>query len=269
MARRLLTLEADSILAPELLTSSLCVCARAIFHTGTDTQPAFCRAISLIEMPAGEDSNMESSAMFNHRLYSLFEFMNEDRGHQFFHLKNASAAICSILQCFTTQGFLHSAVSDKFKRRVTWHRAKPIDLTVSWWRDEMLLVSGLAFVQRIDAAPEIKQCINFCRQHAWCPSSAASCQQQRSESCYMSALLLHSVCSSHPLFTFCGVIADAVPRLLSWLQRPILLTCSPSNSKKTVTTQPQSLDTWQFPAVPLEFHTLVCLRPFDYCLFLT
>jgi len=191
------------------------------------------------------------------RQASVFEFMNEDSGLNFFRLDHSTALLSSMLQSFTSQDYLHMAVTDKFKRRVTWHRALPFKFADTVDTNCLFSASALSFAQKLAASPEIMQCINVCRQRMWCPSSAACRLQQQSESCFMSALVLHTVFVAHPLFTFCGVIADAVPRLLSWLQRPILVTNSSSNVHQIVTIQPQSLDTWAFPCLPLELHTLV------------
>jgi hypothetical protein len=191
------------------------------------------------------------------RQSSVFEFMNEDSGSNFFRLDHSTALVGSMLQSFTSQDYLHTAVNDRFKRKVAWHRALPFKFADTVDTNCLFSASALSFAQKLAAAPEILQCINVCRQRMWCPSSAACRLQQQSESCFMSALVLHTVFVAHPLFTFCGVIADAVPRLLSWLQRPILVTISSSNVHQIVTIQPQSLDTWAFPSLPLELHTLV------------
>ena len=200
---------------------------------------------------------MDVSELLRDRQASLFGFMNQDQGHDLFWLDGATTILGSVLQCFTSQDYLHAAATDKFKRRVTWHRALPFDFVDAVDRNSLFLISGLFFAQKLAAAADVVQCIDFCRKRLWCPSSAACCQQQQRESCFMSSLLLHAMCVAHPLFTFCGAVADAVQRLLGWLQRPILLTVNPANPKQIVTVQPQSLDTWPSPAIPLEAHTLV------------
>jgi len=169
------------------------------------------------------------------------------------HKHAPAAGISSLL----LQGVLHAAVTDKFKRRVTWHRALPFDFAAAVDRNRLFLISGLFYSQQLAAASEVVEVIDYVRGQLWCPSSGACCVQQQGESCFMSALLLHAVCVAHPLFTFCGAVADAVQRLLGWMQRPILLTVDPSNPLQIVTIQPQSLDTWPSPAIPLEAHTLV------------
>jgi len=205
----------------------------------------------------GGDCKWEASELLRDRLSSTFEFMNEDKGGQFFDLDNSAALVTSLLRCFTIQNFMQAAVTDKFKRRVTWHRAMPFNFASDVDTSGFCLVSGLVFAQKLDLGPEIKLCINYCRKRSWCPSSSSCRLQQQNESCFMSALALHTVCIAHPLFTFCAAGADAVPRLLSWLHNTILLTVSNTNQKQMVTIQPQSLDTWIFPAFPLEVHTLV------------
>lgn len=183
--------------------------------------------------------------------------MNEDKGGQLFRLDSSSSALNSVLQCFTSQDYLHVAVTDKFKRRVTWHRSMPFNFVDAIDMNSLLFVSGIFFAQKLNVAPDIKQCIDFCRTQSWCPSSPTFRVQQQSESCFMSALMLHTICVAHPLFTFCGVVADAISRLLCWMQRPILLSIASGDRKHVVSIQPQSLDTWTFPALPLELHTLV------------
>ncbi len=208
-------------------------------------------------MFTGGDCKWEVSELLRDRLSSTFEFMNEDKGGQFFHLDNSVALVTSLLRCFTIQNFMQAAVTDKFKRRVTWHRAMPFSFASDVDSSGFCLVSGLVFAQKLDVGPEIKSCINYCRTRSWCPSSTSCRLQQQNESCFMSALALHTVCLAHPLFIFCAAGADAVPRLLSWLHNMILLTVSSTNQKQMVTIQPQSLGTWIFPAFPLEVHTLV------------
>lgn len=206
---------------------------------------------------AGSDCNVDISELLKERLSSVFEFMNEDRGGQFFCLDDSTAFITSLLQCFAVQNYMHAAVSDKFKRRVTWHRSIPFNFADSEDTNSFLVISGMLFAQKLNAAPEIKQCIDYCRKRSWCPSSSQCRLQQQRESCFLSALLLHTVCIAHPLFTFCAVVADAVPRLLSWLHCTILLTAASTNPKQMVVFQPQSLATWIFAAFPLEVYTLV------------
>ena len=200
---------------------------------------------------------MDVYALLRDRMSSLFEFMNEDKGDRFFCLEDSTSILARVLQCFTIQDHMHAAVTDKFKRRVNWHRSIPFEFPENVDTNGFFFISGMLFAQKIQTAPEIKQCIEYCRKKSWCPSSISSRLQQQNESCFMSALLLHTACVAHPLFTFSAVIADAVPKLLTWLQRTILLTASIANPTNMVTIQPQSLDTWVSPALPLEVQTLV------------
>ena len=206
----------------------------------------------------GGNCNVDVLELLKDRQFSIFEFMNEDQGGQRFCLNSSTSVLSGVLQCFTSQDYMHAAVTDKFKRRVTWHRSMPFNFADTVDTNGLYLTSGMFYAQKLETAPEIKQCIDHCRKLSWCPSSSSCRVQQQSESCFMSALLLHTICVSHPLFTFCGITADAVPRLLGWMQRPILLATTVANPKHVVSIQPQSLDTWVSPALPLELHTLVC-----------
>ncbi len=200
---------------------------------------------------------MDVHELLRDRMSSIFEFMNEDKGGRLFGLEHSTSILTRVLQCFTIQDHMHAAVTDKFKRRVIWHRSNPFEFPGNVDTNGFFFISGMLFAQKLQAAPEIKQCIEFCRKKSWCPSSISFRLQQQNESCFMSALLLHTACVAHPLFTFSAVIADAVPKLLTWLQRTILLTASIANPTHMVTIQPQSQDTWVSPALPLEVHTLV------------
>jgi hypothetical protein len=200
---------------------------------------------------------VDISETLQDRQRSVFEFMNEDCGGNVFRLDSASSVLGGVLRCFSSQDYMHVAVSDKFKRRVTWHRALPFTFTDVVVTNNLLFTSGVFFAHELKVAPEIKRCIDLCRKQSWCPSSASCRAQQQSEGCFMSALVLHTICAAHPLFTFCGVMADAVSRLLGWMQRPVLLTAASPDSKHVESFQPQSLDSWTLPAIPLEMHTLV------------